>query len=168
MIGKLRVGQIANAQGIRGEIKVYPLVDYKERFEELEYLYIEGRSTKYDIENIGYKSGLILLKIRGIEDRNAAEALRQKYLTIDNTQQRKLPEDTYLIDDLIGMKVYSENNIYIGEVVDVIQRERQDLYEIMTQKNPIKTSLVPAVGEFIKQVDVDKKKIVIKIIEGLI
>ena len=165
----LRVGQIINAQGIRGELRVFPLTDYKERFEELEYVYIEGDpSLKYDIQNVRYKNELVLLKLKGIDDRNAAEALKEKYLIIDETQKRELPEDTYLIADLIGLEVYSETNEWIGTLIDVIQSTGQDLYEILIREDPPKTALVPAVKEFILDVNVDKKRMTIKVIEGLI
>ncbi|HHY90890.1 MAG TPA: 16S rRNA processing protein RimM [Clostridiales bacterium] len=165
----LRVGQIINAHGIRGELRVYPLTDYKERFEELEYVYIEGvPSLKYDIQKVRYKNELVVLKLKGIEDRNAAEALKEKYLIIDETQMRELPEDTYFIADLIGMEVYSETNERIGTLINVIQSTGQDLYEILVQENPSKTALIPAVKEFIVDVDVDQKRMTIKLIEGLI
>ncbi len=166
----LKVGQIINVHGIRGELKIYPLTDYKERFEELEYVYIEEEQLrkKYDIEKARYKNELILLKLKGIEDRNMAELFKEKYVTIDKTQIRTLPEDTYLIADLIGLKVYSEDSQLIGIIQNVISSKGQDLYEILTQERPQKTALVPAVGEFIKEVNVEEKKIIIKVIEGLI
>ncbi|MCT4621420.1 MAG: ribosome maturation factor RimM [Marinisporobacter sp.] len=165
----LKVGQIVNVQGIRGEVRVYPLTDYKERFEELEWVYMDhNREEKFYIEKVRYKNNLILLKLKGINGRNEAERLRNKYLTIDRENARTLPEDTYLIVDLIGLKVFTDEENFIGTVKNVIQNTGQDLYEIEDAKNPKKTVLIPAVGAFIKEVNIEKGQIIVTPIEGLI
>ncbi|WP_053957742.1 ribosome maturation factor RimM [Inediibacterium massiliense] len=168
MVKLFKVGQIVNVQGIRGEIRVYPLTDYKERFEELEFVYIEDSDKKFYIDHVKYKNNLVLLKFKGIDDRNEAEKLKTKYLMIDEEDRRELPEDTYYISDLIGIKVYTEDKVLVGEVKNIIQNTAQDLYEIVDAKNPKKTILIPAVGEFIKEVDIQNKTMTIATIEGLI
>ncbi|MBF8982165.1 16S rRNA processing protein RimM [Lutibacter sp. B2] len=165
----LKVGQIVNTQGIRGEVRVYLLSDYKERFEELEWVYMDGNiEEKFYIEKVRYKNNLVILKIKGIDDCNTAELYRNKYLTIDRADARILPEDTYLIVDLIGLDVYSVEGELIGKLKNVIQGTANDLYEITSEKNPTKTILIPVVEEFIKKVDIEEGKIIVKLIEGLI
>ncbi|MCT4606367.1 MAG: ribosome maturation factor RimM [Marinisporobacter sp.] len=165
----LKVGQIVNVQGIRGEVRVYPLTDYKERFEELEWVYMDdNREEKIYIEKVRYKNNLVLLKLKGINDRNEAERLKNKYLTIDRENARVLPEDTYLIVDLIGLKVFTDEEKFIGTVKNVIQNTGQDLYEIEDAKNPKITILIPAVGAFIKEISIEKGQMIVTPIEGLI
>ncbi|TCO79016.1 ribosome maturation factor RimM [Marinisporobacter balticus] len=165
----LKVGQIVNVQGILGEVRVYPLTDYKERFEELDWVYInENREEKMYIEKVRYKNNLVLLKLKGINDRNTAEEYRQKYLMIEKENKRELPEDTYLIVDLIGLRVYSTEEVFIGSIKNVIQNAGHDLYEIADPKNPKKSIFIPVVGEFIKEVSIEKGFVVVKLIEGLI
>ncbi|MEW9122522.1 MAG: ribosome maturation factor RimM [Thermotaleaceae bacterium] len=165
----LRVGQIVNTQGIRGEIRVYPLTDYKERFEEIDWFYIdENREIKYYIEGVRYKNELVILKLKGIDDINDAEKLKTKYLTLPKTLGRKLPKDTYYIVDLIGLEVYTDTGDYLGNIKDVIQAAGNDVYEIVHEKDPKKNILIPAVGEFIKEVDLSKKQMIVQLIEGFI
>ncbi|KXG79012.1 ribosome maturation factor RimM [Thermotalea metallivorans] len=165
----LKVGQIVNTQGIRGEVRVYPLTDYKERFEELEWVYMDANTKeKFFIERVRYKNNLVILKLKGIDDINVAEKYKNKYITISRENARKLPEDTYFITDLVGLKVYSEENELIGIMKNVIQSAGNDIYEVVSDKDPKKTILIPAVGEFIKEVNLDKGMIIVKIIEGLI
>ncbi len=165
----LKVGQIINTHGVRGEMKVYPLTDYKERFEELEYVYLEDSIAhkKIYIDNVKYKNNIVILKVKGIESLNDAEKLKTKYIFIDRADSRKLPEDTFLVADLIGLKVYTEQNELIGTINDVIQSAGNDIYEIIDYNNPSKKILIPAVGEFIKEVDLEKG-IIVNVIEGLI
>ena len=93
-----------------------------------------------------------------------------KYLesSIEEVQTRikQMPEDTYLVKDLLGISVIDGNGTPIGTLVDVIQNSAQDLYEIRREDG--KTFLLPAVMEFIQKVDLNKRIMVVKLIEGLV
>ncbi len=168
-IDKFKLGQITSAVGLKGEVKVYPYTDYKERFEELTWLYIENE--KVNIEKVRYQGDLAIIKFAGINDRNEAEAARQKYLFIDRENARKLPKDTYYIADLLGLLVLDENGQQVGTLVDIIQNTAQDLYEV---EKPARDSekgerfLIPAVDEFIIAIDMEKRQMTVKLIEGLV
>ena len=164
MLNRFKLGQIVNAVGLKGENRVYPYTDYKERFEELKQLYIEDEI--YEIEKVRYMGQMVIIKFVGISDRNAAEALKGKYLYIDRENARKLDEDEYFVADLIGMKVQDEAGNPVGTLSDVIQNTAQDVYEIELPDG--KKFMIPAVGEFILNVDMDSRIMVVKLIEGMI
>lgn len=164
MLKRFKLGQIVNAVGLKGESKVYPYTDYKERFEELDSLYIEN--TVYKIEKVRYMGEMAIIKFAGVSDRNAAEALKGKYLYIDRENARELGEDEYFVPDLIGLQVKDEAGENIGELCDVIQNSAQDVYEIKMPDG--KTFMIPAVGEFILKVDMDNREMVVRLIEGMI
>ncbi len=164
MLKRFKLGQIVNAVGLKGENRVYPYTDYKERFEELKQLYIEDEI--YEIEKVRYMGQMVIIKFVGISDRNAAEALKGKYLYIDRENARKLDEDEYFVADLIGMKIQDEAGNLVGTLSDVIQNTAQDVYEIELPDG--KKFMIPAVGEFILDVDMDSKIMVVKLIEGMI
>ncbi|MFA5527972.1 MAG: ribosome maturation factor RimM [Peptostreptococcales bacterium] len=161
---QLNIGQIINVVGIKGELKVYHLTDYKERFEELNWLYIEDE--KFEIERVRYQREIVILKLKGIDDRNTAEKYKDRYLKIDRQDARKLPEDTYFIVDIIGCKVLDEKDRLLGKVKDVLEYSAQDLYEVEMENKA--TFLIPAVGEFVKEVDVVEKVVKVSLPEGLI
>lgn len=164
MLNRFKLGQIVNAVGLKGENRVYPYTDYKERFEELKQLYIEDEI--YEIEKVRYMGQMVIIKFVGISDRNAAEALKGKYLYIDRENARKLDEDEYFVADLIGMKVQDGAGNPVGMLSDVIQNTAQDVYEIELPDG--KKFMIPAVGEFILDVDMDSRIMVVKLIEGMI
>ena len=164
MLKRFKLGQIVNAVGLKGESKVYPYTDYKERFEELDSLYIEN--TVYKIEKVRYMGEMAIVKFAGVSDRNAAEALKGKYLYIDRENARELGEDEYFVPDLIGLEVKDEAGQVIGTLCDVIQNSAQDVYEIKMPEG--KTFMIPAVGEFILKVDMDNREMIVRLIEGMI
>ena len=161
---KIKLGQIVTAVGIKGEVKVYPYTDILERFEEIDSLMIESKTAK--INGVRYMKNMVILRLEGVDDRNAAEALRGKNLYIDRKDMWEMPEDTYLVKDLLGMTVMDPEGNRIGKLVDVIQNSAQDLYEI--EREDGKKFLLPAVGEFVQTVNLNKRIMIVRLIEGLV
>ena len=162
-LSDIEVGKVTRAVGIRGEVSVYPYTDYIERFEELDSVFTDG--TELYIESVRYQKNMAVIKFRGIDDRNAAEKLRDSVLTIKRENLRELDEDEYFIFDLIGLEAVDTEGEHIGTVVDVLQNTAQDLYEI--QDDAGKKHLVPAVYEIVTDIDVENGRMVINKIEGL-
>ena len=161
---RIKVGKVTGAFGIRGELKVYPYTDRPERFKELDSVW--AGEKEYGMKNVKKKKKMVLLRLDGITDRNAAETLRGLDLAIDREHLRELEEDEYFIFDLIGLEAVDENGNHIGRVSDVIQNSSQDLYEIETEDR--KKHLIPAVYEFIPEISLDSGIMTIKPIPGLL
>ena len=159
----IKLGKITAPQGIKGEVRVYPYTDEITRFSEIEGVLLDGRKRK--IQNARYMKNMAVLKLEGIDDRNAAEAIRGKELLLSKEDLWEQPEDTYFIDDLVGCAVVSEDGASVGTLKSIISRPAQDLYEI--ERADGSTFLLPAVKEFIKNVDLDNKTITIHLINGL-
>ncbi|SES66933.1 16S rRNA processing protein RimM [Natronincola peptidivorans] len=162
----LKVGKILNTHGIKGEIKVFSLTDYDERFEELEYVYIEGHKEKFHISNVKYRPKDIIIAFKDHDDINNVEKFKGKYLLIDEGQKRELPEDTYYIVDIIGLDVYTIDHKYLGKVVDVLQAGSNEVYCIKNEAG--KELMIPAVKEFIPEISLETGKIIVDPIEGMI
>lgn len=162
------IGQIVNTFGIKGFVKVKPFTDDLERFEELESIYIvKNKELKeFNIEQIKYHKNLVLIKFKGIDDINMAEKYKNCYIKIKRENARKLPQNTYFIADLIGIKVYDENGNFLGRVDDIYNNKIHDIYVIKDDLG--KQILLPSIKEVIKQVDIDNDKIVVHLIDGLV
>ncbi len=166
---KIKIGKIVNAVALRGEVKVYHYSDYKERFEEIDNILLEhkGKYEEYSIEGTRYQNEMVILKLKGVSDRNAAEALKERDIYITEADLRELPEDTFYVRDLIGCKALNaETGGEIGEITDVLQNSAQDIYKIKLPNG--KEALIPVVSEFVKEVDIEKKIVKIKLIPGFI
>ncbi|MBR4143556.1 MAG: 16S rRNA processing protein RimM [Firmicutes bacterium] len=160
----IKLGKITAPQGIKGEVRVYPYTDKPTRFSEIEAVLLNGRRCR--IEKARYMKNMAILKLEGIDDRNAAEAMRNRELLLPREELWKQPEDTYFVDDLVGCAVVSEDGAPVGTLKTIHSRPAQDLYEI--EREDGSAFLLPAVKEFIKDVKTDEKIIVIHLIEGLI
>lgn len=160
---KIKIGQVVNVAGLKGELKVYHYSDYKERFEVLTEIYLEN--IRYQISGVRYMKEMVILKLSGINDRTEAEKHKGESVYIDKADIRVLPEDTYYIFDMIGLSVVDENGTVVGTLSDVIQNSTQDLYEV--EKENKSKFLIPAVEEFILKIDMNSRTMTVRLIEGL-
>ncbi|MCQ2551214.1 MAG: ribosome maturation factor RimM [Clostridia bacterium] len=157
---EIKVGKIVNVVGLKGEVKVYG--DY-ESFDGLDKVYLDEK--EYMIENVRCQKDMVILKLETVDDRNAAETLRNKEVFIH--ELRDLPKDTFYIRDLVGLDAIDETTGKIfGKVKDVLTNTAQHIYQI--QMTGGREALVPGVKEFIKEINVEKGYVKIMPIPGLI
>ena len=165
---RLEVGQIVNTFGIKGEVKVMPFTDDINRFDYLEKVYVKSKKDEklYKVENARYHKNMVLLKLEGIENPEQAEMLRNAFLEIDREDAIPLEEGTYFIADLIGLEVYTDEGKLLGKVEDIYNAGANDIYVVKDELG--KQVLLPGIDEVIKEVDLDKSKIIVHLIPGLI
>lgn len=162
---KIKIGRIVNAVALRGEVKVYNYSGYRERYEELERIIVDDKEI--EIEKVRYQQQMVILKLSGIDDRNAAEAMKGKDVFITEEDLLDLPEDTFYIRDLIGLSVIeAENDQMIGKIKDVLQPSSQDIYVVALEKGG--EAMIPVVSEFVKDVSIDEGYVKVHLIEGMI
>lgn len=162
---EVRLGMVTGVSGLKGELRVYPYTDYKEKFEELPCVLLDG--TAHEITHIRYNKNMVVLKLSGIDSREEAEKQRNKILTVGREDMGPLPEDTYYVADLLGFSVVDEEGAPVGTLQDVIKNNPvQDLYEIRRENG--KTFLLPAVEAFVRQIDMEGKRMVVHLIQGLV
>lgn len=152
----LRVGQITNTHGVRGEVKVLPLTDDMRRFDDLEYVYIKGK--KVNIENVKYLKDKVILKLEGVDSMNDAEKLKPTYIEIKREQAVNLPEDTYFITDLLDSTVLDTNGFEYGTIKEVLKTPNNDVYWVRGKKE----ILVPVLKDIVLDINIEDKKVLIK------
>lgn len=164
----LEVGKIVNTSGLKGLLKGSPLTDDITRFEDLETIYIQKAKEliEFKIQDVKYNKNMVLLKLEGIDDITEAEKYKNCYIKINREDAVELEEDSYFIVDIIGSEVFTEEGEDLGKVVDVLQTGSNDVYTVKTLEG--KEILLPAIEDVIKNVDIENKKIVIHLMEGLI
>lgn len=162
------IGQIVNHFGIKGMVKVNPFTDDISQFEKLKSILLvkDGKFSEIEIEETKYSKNQVLLKLKGIDTVEEAEKYRGCYLKIARSNSKKLPKDTYFIADLLGLTVYTDENILLGKVEDIYNSGANDIYVVKSEDG--KQILLPGTKEVIKQIDLEQEKITVHIIKGLI
>ena len=166
--GFIIIGKIVSTQGNKGEVKVVPLTNSIDRFRKLTDIFIKKGNNKklLNINNLKIKKNTVILKLEGIENIEKAEMIVGSFLEVKRSNAIKLPKDTYFIFDIIGLEVYTNENELLGKVENIISTGSNDVYVV---KNKDKQEiLIPAIREVIKNIDLEKKRISINMVDGLI
>lgn len=163
----LEVGQIVNSYGIKGFLKVVPLVDNNNQFKEFEKLYVQENRTyrELKLEEVKFSKNLVLLKVEGIDSIEEALKLKNLYLYAKR-EDIKLEEGAYFIVDLIGLEVYTEEGELLGILKEVLQPGANDVYVVENKEN--KQILLPVIPDVVKQINIAEKKVIVHLLNGLI
>ena len=161
------IGQVVALFGVRGELKVRLLTDVPNRFQQLAAINVGPDHRLYKIERVRpHKGEIIVLKLAGIDDANAAESLRRLELCIPLDQLAKLPPDSYYQHDIIGLQVVTLDERVLGPIIDIIETGSNDVYVIKGQDG--KEVLIPALKAVIKQIDLIRHTMYIDPLPGLL
>lgn len=170
----LLVGSVLKAHGVRGELKVIPETDEPQRFEAFAHVYL-GRApeqaARHAVESVRHQTTkrgpLVLLKLAGVDERFDAEALRRQQVYASEGDLPPLEDDEAFIHDLVGLAVVSEAGEALGTVEDVVQAPAHDVF-VVAREGPREPAMIPAVEEFVREVDLEGGRLVVRPIEGLL
>lgn len=157
----LEAGQIVNTHGIKGEVRILPWADSAEFLRKFKIFYIDGKPVRV-VRSSVHKQQLIA-QLEGIEDINAAMPLKNKVIFIDRADAR-LPKGAFFIQDIIGAAVVTEAGEAVGTLTDVLDLPGGQVYEV---KGGTGEHLIPAVPEFVRNVDAEQGVVTVRLIEGM-
>lgn len=161
------VGKIINTHGVKGELKVFPKTDDIDRFSLLNKIYLGEEKEELEVERARPHKSFIILKLKKYNNINEVIFLKDKNIYIDKEEEIELAENTYFIDDLIDCNVFDLSNREIGTIKDILNTNSGDVYVIDSSFED-KEYMIPAIREFIKEIDIENKRIFIDPIEGMI
>jgi 16S rRNA processing protein RimM len=164
----VHIGKIISTHGRRGEVKVYPLTDFPERYQSLKEAFLTTTTSEPEslfIDKVRFHKGLIILKLKGYDTIDEAERLKGRIIGIPEDQVWPLGEDEYYQFQIIGLNVYTETGSYLGAVESIFPTGSNDVYVV---RNDRKEYLIPATKEVIREINLEAKRIIIHPKEGLL
>lgn len=162
------VGEIVRPHGLAGAVKVRATTDDPQRFSLLEEVKLQrdGRALgEFRVERVQIGNAEVFVKFQGVDDRNQAETLRGAGLMIPREARVPAPADQYYHFEIIGLPAYTAAGELLGEIVNIEAFPAHDVWVI---RRGDRERLVPAVKAFIKDVDVQNRRVVIAPIPGLL
>ncbi|EOS46504.1 16S rRNA processing protein RimM [Lachnospiraceae bacterium MD335] len=164
----LQVGAITQTHGLRGEVKVFPTTDDVKRFKKLKEVILDTGKEKMalEIENVRFFKQFAILKFKGLDNINDIERYKGKSLYVTRENAVKLRKDEYFIADLMGVKIYDEQDAYMGVLKDVIVTGANDVYEIALEDG--RTLLLPAIKQCVLDVDIEQRRMKVHVLDGLL
>ena len=176
----ITVGRIVSPQGLNGELKVYPETDFPERFLEPgdRWLLKPNATEPVPVQLLAGRhipgKGLYVIRLKGVNYRDQAEALRKALLLVSVSDRPPLEEGEFHILDLVNLAVIDQpTGEAIGKVIDVLTAGN-DLLEVSvgdpdrTDRTGLPNVLIPFVHEIVPVVDLDAGRIEIVPPPGLL
>ncbi|MGM9986543.1 MAG: ribosome maturation factor RimM [Bacillaceae bacterium] len=164
------VGKIVNTHGVRGEVRVISKTDFpEERYTLGNTLYIEkgkGDQVKVTVASHRQHKSFDLLTFKEFHNINEVEQFKGCLLQVTEDQLVELEEDEFYYHEIIGCIVFSEEGEEIGKVGEIIETGANDVW-VLKRKGK-KDALIPYIESIVKEIDVEEKKIIIHLMEGLI
>ena len=164
---RVQLGAIVGPHGIRGLVRIKTFTEVPEDIAAYGPLEDEAGARRFKIEPTGRAKGVILAKLSGVSDRNAAEALKGVGLYVDRDRLPDVEEDTFYHADLIGLSVLHTDGTPVGRVVAMHDFGAGDLAEVRLE-GVRKTVLVPFSAEVTTSVDLEAGEMVIDPPPGLL
>lgn len=166
----LLLGEILRPHGIRGELRMRMLTDYPERINELDQIFlgpgIDAPVHPYEVEHLRMHQGFGLLKLVGIDDRDAADALRALFVMVDFENAVPLEDDEIYLFQLIGLQVRTEDGRDLGTLTEVLETGANDVY--IVRSDTLGEILIPVLEQTILNTDVETGIVTVKLPEGLL
>lgn len=156
----LPAGEIVNTHGIRGEVRILPWADSAEFLLNFKTLYVEDQPMKVASSRV--QKTCVLVKFKGVDTVEAAALLRGKTVCI-NRKDAKLEDGAVFVEDLMGMEVFDQNGELLGKITDVLSMPKNDVYVVQGEHE----YMIPAVKEYVKEIDVKGGKMSVVTIEGM-
>lgn len=164
----LRVGVISSTHGVRGEVKVFPTTDDPARFRDLKTVILDTGKEHKELEITGVKffKNRVILKFKGFDNINDIEKYKGMDLLVSRENAVPLGENENFIVDLIDMTVETDTGETLGTLVDVLETGANDVYVVETPQK--KELLLPAIRDCILEVNVEEKRMLVHVLEGLL
>lgn len=164
------VGKIVNTQGIKGEIRVISSTDFpEERFRKGNILYIEVASNElFEVKVSSHRlhKNFHLLTFVGLDNINDVEKYKGKILKINEEQLSELDEGEFYYHEIIDCEVFTEDDEKLGIIKEILSPGANDVWVV--KRSGEKDLLLPYIEEVVKEIDVENKKVIVHLMEGLL
>ena len=154
------MGTVGAAQGLRGEVRVKSYTIDPTSIGDYGHLHTEdGRS--FEVLEVREAKNVVVVRFRGVNDRNAAEALNgiELYIERDNLPDEELDEDEFFCADLEGLEAVDTTGRSHGTVTGIFDFGAGDLLELKGPgKRPV---LIPFSEAAVLEIDLEGGRLLI-------
>ena len=153
IIEKIIIGKLGKVRGLSGELKLIPLTDFLDRFDDLQEVDVDGKILQIDyVKTVGNN---LVIKFKDYSTREIAQKLTGKILRVDKSEAAPLAEGEFYTFDIIGLDVRDLNDNELGVVTEVLKTGSNDVF--VTKAEDGREILIPALKRIVKKIDIAEK-----------
>ncbi len=159
----ITIGQILAPWGVKGKLKVEVITDFPKRFTPQSTIYVNRQPMT--IDSTEWRKGKVIIKLNTVDSIEEAQKLPGQPVEIPHSQLYSLPERQYYHFQLIGLEVWTTQGELLGNITEILTADSNDNYVVRGATGEI---LIPAIDDVVKSVDLDRGRITIEAIKGLL
>lgn len=162
------IGKVCGTHGYRGVVKVLPLTDFPERFQDLKKVLVDKKDglVELSVESVNPYKSMLLITFAEINTKEEAQEYFNCLLKVSESEIYLLPDGYYYHFQLLGMAVYDINRGFLGELKEILETGANDVYVVNGPSYG--EILIPAIKEVIVAVNVAENKMQVDLLPGLI
>lgn len=167
--GFIICGRIGRAVGLKGECAVRwsSGLSPVEIGDEIFLGAPEEKSLKaYEVAALRRQGRFYVLRLKGVEDRNAAQGLTNLDVYVSKAGLPTLGDGEYYCYQLVGLRVVTEDGRELGRIEQIFTAGENDVYQVRSDDGD--ELMIPATDEVVISIDLDEKRVVIKPLEGML
>ena len=154
---KILIAKVLRPQGLKGEVKCKLVNEDYSVIQNVTEVFMQGKDVPTRIKEKSYRNGYLYLTLGTIDWREKADLIRGFNLFAEK-KFLNIPEDEFMIDDLIDCTVYSEDGQEIGKLIDVQNYGATDLFVV---KQYGREYMFPFIDEIVKKINANSKIIIV-------
>lgn len=149
-LDRITIGRAGAVHGIKGELRVIPLTDFPERFRDMGEVMVGDELLH--VESCKFHKQYVLMRFREYQERESAQRLTGKLLTVPRSEAVPLSEGEFYTFDIIGLKVYDLAGLELGTVENVLRTGSNDVYQARSEDG--RELLIPALKAVVRKIDI--------------
>lgn len=162
----LTIGIVIGTHGVNGELKVRPVTDTPEQFEQVSSVYVGDEERPRKVQHARFHAGNVLMKLRGVSNPEDAATFRGQPIRISGKVAMPLEPGEYLLYQLIGLDVFDEAGKKLGTTVDLIETGSRDVFVIRSEDGGAEI-LLPNIEEAVLEIAPSERRMVVRLLEYL-
>jgi 16S rRNA processing protein RimM len=163
----IEIGRIIRPHGLTGRLKVLSYLESTAALDGIAAVFVGKKVEEivsYPLQAIQAGRGSFVLKLEGVEDRDDASRLAGSSLWLSREVLKELPEGEYYWQDIIGLRVVTEEGLFLGRIESVFATGSNDVYVCRMGKKEI---LLPGISDVVRRIDPRSGVMVVRLLEGL-
>jgi 16S rRNA processing protein RimM len=162
----LAVGRVVRPHGVRGELALEVMTEFPLHLAEVETVYLGEAAVPHPLRRVRQQRGeQLVIQLADCLDRNAAEAYRGQLVQIKTEQAAPLPPGRYYYHQILGLAAVTDAGEALGQVTEILETGANDVYVVTGPAG--EELLLPALKSVILQVDLEAKRLLVHVPDGL-
>lgn len=162
----LVVGEVLKPWGYKGEVKVKLLTDFPTRIAKLKTVYLGPDLRAFHVERARLLSGFAVFKLEGLDAPESVAKLRGQAVQVAATEAAPLRKGQYFHHQIIGLHVSTIEGEELGTVEEILETGANDVY--LVRRVDGTEVLIPAIQDVIREIDLERGLVVVRLLPGLI